>query len=143
MKRNLLSAVLVLLLLCLAACTRVESVPSGNPGGQAASDAAAEAVPVWKFCHGRREGLETAVVKGYKSDCEEGPEEIEMTPEEIENIRSIAISGVITGKANDLSVTGGTWFYSFESPEGEHLLTVEMYKGWIVDSATGMYTFSK
>ena len=144
MKSNLLAAALVLLFaLCLAGCTIGEDVLSGNPGGQAVSDAAAEEIPVWKFCHGKREGLETAVIKGYVSDCEAGPREIEMTPEETEDIRDIAINGVITGKANDLSLTGGTWFYSFETPEGEYLLTVEMYKGWIVNSATGMYTFSR
>ena len=137
MKRNLLSSVLVLfLVLSLAACTLSETVPAG-------SDPAFEPIPVWQFCHGRREGLETAVVRGYKSDCEEGPIEIELTPEEIEELRDIAINGVITGQANDLSVTGGTWFYSFETPEGEHLLTVELYKGLIVDSATGMYNYSR
>lgn len=118
--------------------------PEPEAAEETASEAeTAEAVPVWKFCHGRREGLETAVIKGYQSDCEAGPYEIEMTAEEIEDIRDLAINGVITGKANDLSVTGGTWFYSFETAEGEHLLTVELYKGWIVDSATGMYTVSR
>ncbi len=102
----------------------------------------AEAVPVWKFCHGLRDGLETAVIKGYTSDCEEGPSEYEMTPEEIETVRSIAIDGVIVEKANDMSVTGGTWFYTFENEEGKHLLTIEMYKGWIV-SVDGMYKYRK
>ncbi len=115
-----------------------EDEPAAEP--DTAEDA--EAVPVWKFCHGVRDGLETAVIKGYTSNCEEGPSEIEMTAEEIEDIRNIAINGVITGKANDLSVTGGTWFYTFETPEGEHLLTVELYKGWIV-SVDGMYTYHK
>ena len=63
-----------------------------------------------------------------------------MAPEEVEEIRNTAINGVITGKANDLSVTGNTWVYSFETPEGEHLLSIEMYKGWIV-STDGMYTY--
>ena len=118
------------------------SYPAG-PEDEPAEEAASGAVPVWKFCHGKREGLETAVVKGYKSDCEAGPSEIELTSDEIENLRSIAINAVITGKANDMSVTGGTWFYSFETPEGEHLLTIELYKGWIIDAATGMYNYSR
>ena len=101
-----------------------------------------EAVPVWKFCHGLRNGLESAVIKGYFHEDEEGSRECEMTPEEIEDVRSIAIDGVITEKASDLSVTGGTWFYTFETPEGDHLLTVEMYKGWIV-SVDGMYKYRK
>ena len=106
-------------------------------------DKSAETVPVWKFCHGLRDSLETAVIRGYITDCEEGPVEYEMTQEEMDDIRSLAINGVITGKANDLSVTGGTWVYSFETPEGEHLLSIEMYQGLIVDSATGMYHFRK
>ena len=120
-----------------------ETVEAVETGAAEAPDEASEVIPVWKFCHGVREGLETAVINGYQSDCEEGPFEIEVTPEEAEDIRDIAINGVITGKANDLSVTGGTWFYTFETPEGQHLLTIELYKGLIVDSATGMYNYSK
>lgn len=109
------------------------------------ADAAAEAegfepVPLWQFCHGKREGLEDAVIKGFKTDCEEGPIEYEMTPEEVEEMRSLAINGIITGKANDMSLTGNTWLYSFESPDGEYLLGIEMYKGLIV-SADGMYSY--
>lgn len=112
-----------------------EDVPAVEP--DAVDDA--EAVPVWKFCHGLRDGLETATIKGYTVDCEEGLIEVEITSEEIETIRNIAINHVITGLANDTSLTGGTWVYSFESPEGQHLLSIEMYKGWIV-GAGGMYT---
>ena len=107
-----------------------------------AAENASDAVPVWKFCHGVNEGLESAVIRGYQSDCEEGPIEYEITPEEIDEIRDIAINGVITGKANDMSVTGGTWIYSFETPEGTHLLSIEMYKGLIV-AVDGMYSFSR
>ena len=101
-----------------------------------------EAVPVWQFCHGLREGLETAVITGYTIDCESGPCPYEMTPEEAAEIRLLAMEGVITGKASDLSVTGGTWVYCFESPEGDFLLSIEMYKGLIV-SAGGMYSFCR
>lgn len=120
-----------------------DTVEAVEPDAADEAKDTSDAIPVWKFCHGVREGLETAVIKGYQSDCEEGPFEIEVTPEEAESIRDIAINGVITGKANDLSVTGGTWFYTFETPEGKHLLTIELYKGLIVDSATGMYNYSK
>ena len=41
-----------------------------------------------------------------------------------------------------MSVTGGTWIYSFETPEGTHLLSIEMYKGLIV-AVDGMYSFSR
>ena len=100
------------------------------------------AVPVWQFCHGVRDGLETAVITGYSIDCEAGPSPVEMSPEEIEDIRLLAVSGVVTDKANDESVTGGTWVYSFETPEGEHLLSIEMYKGLIV-AVDGMYHYHR
>ncbi len=99
-------------------------------------------VPVWKFCHGLRDGLDTAVITGYSTDCEEGSSKIDMTPEEIEKIRSLAVNGMVTGKASDESVTGGTWVYSFETPGGKQLLSVELYKGMIV-AADGMYQYQK
>lgn len=95
-------------------------------------------VPVWKFCHGFRDGLDTAVITAYTVDCESGPEPTEIAPEEAEQIRSLAMNGVVTEKASDEMVTGGTWIYSFETPGGKHLLSIEMYKGWIVGS-DGMY----
>lgn len=97
-----------------------------------------EDVPVWKFCHGFRDGLDTAVITAYTVDCEAGPEPAEITPEEAEKIRDLAMNGVVTEKASDEMVTGGTWLYSFETPGGKHLLSIEMYKGWIVGS-DGMY----
>lgn len=97
-------------------------------------------VPVWKFCHGFRDGLDTAVITASRSDCEAGPEPAEITEEEAEQIRRLAMNGVVTEKASDEMVTGGTWIYNFETPGGKHLLTVEMYKGQIVGS-DGMYRF--
>ena len=97
-------------------------------------------MPVWKFCHGLRDGLDTAVITGYTTDCEEGRSIIEMTPEELETIRSLAMNGMVTGKAGDETVTGGTRVYSFETPGGKHLLSVELYKGKIV-AADGMYQY--
>ena len=99
-------------------------------------------VPVWKFCHGLRDGLDTAVITGYETDCEEGLLPIEMTPEETEEIRRIAMNGMITGQVNDESRTGGTWVYSFATPGGKHLLSIEMYNG-LIAGADGMYSYEK
>ena len=99
-------------------------------------------VPVCKFCHGLRDGLDTAVITGWTTDCEEGLIPAEMTPEEIEEIRLLAMNGTVTGKASDESVTGGTWVYTFETPGGKHLLSIEIYKGMIVAS-DGMYRFER
>ena len=97
-------------------------------------------VPVWKFCHGLRDGLDTAVITASKTDCEAGPEPVELTPEEAESIRRMAICGMVTKKASDESITSNTWVYSFVTPAGKHLLSVEMYRGLIV-SSDGMYSF--
>ena len=97
-------------------------------------------VPVWKFCHGLRDGLDTAVITAYITDCETGPAPAELSPEETEWIRSVAMNGLVTEKASDASVTGGTWIYSFETPGGKHLLSVEMYRGMIAGS-DGMYNY--
>ena len=103
-------------------------------------DDAEDRIPVWKFCHGLRDGLDTAVITAYTTDCETGAIPAELTPEEAEWIRNVAMNGIITEKADDTFVTGGTWIYSFETPGGKHLLSVEMYRGMIVGS-DGMYSY--
>ncbi len=80
------------------------------------------------------------MITAYTTDCEAGPAPAEITEEEAEQIRRLAMNGAVTEKASDEMVTGGTWLYSFETPGGKHLLTVEMYKGQIVGS-DGMYRF--
>ena len=121
----------------------IRVIHSSYPQGPAEyADDELKPVPVWKFCHGLRDGLDTAVITGYTTDCEEGRTMIDMTSEETEEIRSLAMNGMVTGKASDESVTGGTWVYSFETPGGKHLLSVELYKGMIV-AADGMYQYQK
>ena len=63
-----------------------------------------------------------------------------MTGEEAEELRTLAMYGVVTGRENDEMVTGGTWLYTFETPEGEYIMTVELYRGLLVGS-DGMYAF--
>ena len=97
-------------------------------------------VPVWQFCHGLGKGLDTAVITAYTTDCETGLVPAEITPEEADWIRGLAMNGIITGKASDLCLTGSTWVYSFDAPDGSHLLSIEMYRGMIVTSC-GMYNY--
>ena len=133
MKRRYLPLIILVVLalaLCLTAC-------APEDGKQVSGD---DPVPVWQFCHGLRDGLDTAVITLYTTDCETGLIPAELSAEDEAWIRNIAINGMITGKANDTSVTGGTWVYSFEAPAGEHLLSIEMYRGLIV-TADGMYRF--
>ena len=107
------------------------------PGGP---DEDEEQLSVWKFCHCLRDGLDTAVITAYFTDCETGPEPAEISPEEAEWVRCIAMNSRVLEKADDTSVTGGTWIYSFETPGGKHLLSIEMYRGLIVGS-DGMYAY--
>ena len=133
MKRRYFPLVILAVLalaLCLTAC-------APENGKQVSGD---DPVPVWQFCHGVRDGLETAVITLYTTDCETGLIPAELSSEDEAWIRGIAVNGVVTGKASDTAVTGGTWVYSFETPGGEHLLSIEMYRGMIV-SSRGMYNF--
>ena len=102
-----------------------------------------EEIPVWRFFHALSpEGLDTAVITCFLSDCEAGPIPQELSEEDEKFVRDLAINGVVTGLASDLSVTGGTWIYTFTSPEGEYLLSVELYKGMLV-GPYGMYNYSR
>lgn len=132
MKRSLRITILVLGFLLIGGGI-VTAVCMGLSGKTAMS------APVWEFCRGTREGLETAVITGYEMDCEAGRLPVGLSAAETEDVRRLAMSGVVTGKANDMSVTGGTWVYSFDTPEGEHLLTIELYKGLLV-GMDGMYS---
>ena len=113
-----------------------------DDGASADSGASAsDEIPVWKFFHAASaEQLETAVILGYTLDCEAGPVPYEMPEEEAEELRTLAMYGVITGKKSDEMVTGGTWIYSFETPDGEYIMSVELYKGLLVGS-DGMYSY--
>ena len=64
----------------------------------------------------------------------------DVTEEELEGIRRMALYGVVTGRENDMMVTGGTWVYTFETPDGEYLMSIEMYRGLVV-SSDGMYSY--
>ena len=110
-------------------------------GPETEADQMAE-VPVWKFCHAKSpDGLETAVITCSVLDCEVGPVPAQdVTEEDLEEMRQLALHGVVTELDNDTMVTGGTWIYTFETPDGEYLMSIEMYKGWIV-GPYGMYNY--
>ncbi len=132
----LLSAVAVLLIAALAF-----SAPSaGIRQDPEPAPVNTESIPVWQFFHGIPDALETAVIKGYTVDCEIGPVEYELSESEAERIRTLAMRGVVTGRENDTMVTGGTWLYSFETPDGAYIMSVELYKGLLV-GRDGMYGY--
>ena len=124
---------------------RHSSYPQGPekdwPGLGEDAAASSEEIPVWKFFHGDPDLLETAVITGSTLDCEAGPIPCEVTEEEKEKLRTLALRGVVTGRQSDEMVTGGTWLYSFDTPEGKHIMTVELYRELLV-GPDGMYTYS-
>ncbi len=97
-------------------------------------------IPVWQFCHGNPDLLETAVITGSTLDCEAGPVPYAITKEEAEELRTLAMYGMVTGLENDEMVTGNTWLYAFETPDGDYIMTVELYRGLLVGS-DGMYHY--
>ncbi len=108
------------------------------PSDQEPSPASQEEIPVWQFCRGNPDLLDTAVITCSMLDCEAGPVPSAITSEQAEQLRTLAVYGVVIGRENDEMVTGGTWLYSFETPDGEHIMTVELYKGLLV-GPDGMY----
>ena len=112
------------------------------PAGPAQeTEAAADEMPVWRFFHALSpEGLDTAVITCSQSDCEAGPIPREVPESELEEIRSLAMNGIVTEVVGDAAPTGGTWIYTFTSPEGKYLLSVELWKGMLV-SPYGLYAW--
>ena len=115
------------------------SYPNG-PEEYWPGEEADEAMPVWQFFHGDPDLLDTAVIYGYTLDCEAGPIPYELPESEAEEIRTMALRGVVLEKKSDEMVTGGTWLYTFKTPEEEYIMTVEIYRGLLV-GPDGMYAW--
>ena len=114
---------------------------SAGDSADTGSSVASDEISVWKFCHAASaDQLETAVITGSTLDCEEGPVPYEITEEEKEELRTLAMYGVVTGRESEEMVTGGTWLYSFETPDGEYIMGIELYRGLLV-GRDGMYSF--
>ena len=151
MKHSLKYAVLITLLsaVLFTACAYaadnrpMEIRSDGIDLNSGTSDASASPgeIPVWQFFHAASaEELETAVITGTITDCESGPIPCEVTEDEAKSIRMLALYGVVTGRESDMMVTGGTRLFTFETPAGEYLMTIEMYMGHLVGN-DGMYNY--
>ena len=96
-------------------------------------------VPVSALCHFDAQAVAAAAsVSGAMIDCEIGPID---TGDGLESARDIAVNGVVTGKVNGLSVTGGTTVYSFADADGSFVGSIELYRGLLV-RPDGMYAFT-
>jgi len=88
-----------------------------------------------------REKLRDALITCVWTDCEAGPQEREIDAAEQESIRNLAMNGRITGKANEMSVTGNTTIYIFAAQDGTYLMSLEFYRGLLVRN-DGMYSYT-
>jgi len=77
-------------------------------------------------------------VEAWKDDCEAGPIRQEVTPEEEKMLNRLLREARVTGKANAMSVTGGTTGVRFMDGEGKTVTTLTFYEGLLV-RGDGMY----
>ena len=92
-------------------------------------------VSLAEFCGFDPAVLADATIEAMLIDCESGPEPLN---EDGEWVRQAALHGVVLGKANEESVTGGTACFSFLDAEGQWIVTLEFYHGLLVRN-DGMY----
>lgn len=107
-------------------------------GSEGMGPAGFQPVPVCEFCGLDAAALAGAEVRGAYNDCEAGPSPLELDAEEAEQVRQRVLKGTVTGKANAIVTTGGTYTFSFYDAAGEHLGSVEFYRGLLV-RRDGMY----
>ena len=123
-RRYFPAAVLVILLLalCLTAC----AFENGKqPSGTEPAVSGGDPVPVWQFCHGLRDGLDTAVITLYTTDCETGLSPAQLSAEdEDKEIRRALIAAEMTG----LEVLGFV-FYGENLHQG-HYYSKHAQKGY-------------
>ena len=96
------------------------------------------AVPLGEFCGWNGADLEHAVITAAYEDCETGFRKVELDAETENRIRSLAMNGMVTGKANCTFTTGGTTYYWFKNAEGETIATFGIYHG-LLTHENGMY----
>ena len=92
---------------------------------------------VTSFCGFWGASLESASISGT-SVGDAGSWPVELTEEEQAHIRSLVLSGQITGKANATAVTGNSMVYNFLDEAGNTIASIELYNGLLV-RPDGMY----
>ena len=128
---------ILLTLICLAVmmpCAVLAEAASSGSGAPVISDP----VPLIEFLGWEDYDLQNAAVQCSENDCEEGPIPVEITEEDREEILEFISENLVTGKENDLSVTGGTISWIFLDAGGNYLCSLELYDGLLVMN-DGMY----
>ena len=97
------------------------------------------------------EGAENAEISAGYNDCLAGFSAMQLSPEDLEDIRTLVRRGVVTGKQNAAYMTGGTVLISFSDAGGDSLGSMELYRSespadgslkLLAVSQDGMYTVS-
>ncbi len=143
MKTMLTAALLALIILLSAGMTfpglsSTEQAPV--PSNPTAPDDF-KPVSVRAFFHLEDVDSANVVITAAENSCEEGPIEIPVTQEDRRWVLDMLENGIITHKANDMCVTGGTTSYLFHTPDGEYLGCIELFEGLAV-SVDGMYAWT-
>ncbi len=147
MKRSLMNLMLLSLCAALLAAglslllTDVLAESSAPGADDSAEGGAVFPMSVADFCGLPADLPDDVTVEAWFMDCESGPEPLFPSAEDRAFLLALVRGGVVTGKASDLFVTGGTTACVFFGPDGERLGTVELYEGLLV-GPDGMYAFA-
>ena len=95
-------------------------------------------VPVMSFCGFWGVSLESAAISASSVGSGAGSWPVQLTDDEQAHIRSLVLSGQVTGKANASPVTGNSMVYNFLDDAGNTLASLELYNGLLV-RPDGMY----
>ena len=95
-------------------------------------------VSIAAFCHLDGIDRDGVTVSAWYTDCEAGPRKRDLTEDEERQIIDRMKTGLVTGKENAVSVTGGTTAFFFSDRDGNSLGSIELYNGLLV-RGDGMY----
>ncbi len=115
-----------------------ELFPSVTCYGEGMGPAGFQPVSLAEFCGYDPETVRGAALRCADQDCEAGSIQRELSPEEEEEIRELAVAGRVTGKENCAMVTGGTRSFSFYDEADRCVASLEFYRGLLV-RPDGMY----
>ena len=101
-----------------------------------------EPVPLTAFLGLDGDALLNTEIEAFLTDSEEGDLPLELSTEEKTELISLLRDGMITGKADCISSTGGVSLYTFRSPNGTLLGEADLQDGWLVTN-DGRYYIEK
>ncbi len=95
-------------------------------------------VPFSEFTGLTADMVRDAEIKGYLSDCEEGPIPLELTDADKAKLTELLRDGVVTGKADCVESTGGFYVINFLEPNGGWMAGL-MFEDGMLKAPDGRY----